>query len=61
MNPEEYRRVGELYHAALERPTNERKGFLDGACGGDADIAPRGGLPAARARAGWRFHRLTGG
>ncbi len=38
MNPEEYRRVGELYHAALERPTDERKGFLDGACGGDADL-----------------------
>ena len=38
MNPEEYKRVGEVYHAALERPTNERKGFLDGACGGDAEL-----------------------
>ena len=38
MNREEYQRVGEIYHAALERPTGERKDFLDSACGGDPEL-----------------------
>src|SRR5262245_29093870 len=35
MNAERWRRVEQIYHAALERPPNERSTFLEGACGGD--------------------------
>jgi serine/threonine protein kinase/Flp pilus assembly protein TadD len=35
MTPEQYRRVGELYHAALELAPEDRMDFLGGACGDD--------------------------
>ncbi|HKS08135.1 MAG TPA: protein kinase [Pyrinomonadaceae bacterium] len=38
MTPELYRRVNELFHAALERRAEERAAFLDDACGVDATL-----------------------
>src|SRR5262245_43258324 len=38
MTPEFWRRVEELFQAALERPPEDRKGFLDEACRSDADL-----------------------
>jgi serine/threonine protein kinase len=38
LEPDRWRRIDELYHAALERQPNERDGFLAGACQGDADL-----------------------
>jgi serine/threonine protein kinase/tetratricopeptide (TPR) repeat protein len=38
ITPERWRRIEELYHAALERDEREREGFLSGACGGDEDL-----------------------
>ena len=38
MDPERWRRVGELFHRALERDPGERTRFLDEACGGDAAL-----------------------
>ena len=38
MDPERWRRVEELYHAALERRPEERAGFLRDACGEDATL-----------------------
>jgi predicted ATPase/serine/threonine protein kinase len=38
MNPDEYQRIGQLYHAALDLPRERRSAFLDGACGGDEDL-----------------------
>jgi serine/threonine protein kinase/tetratricopeptide (TPR) repeat protein len=35
MNPERWRRAEELFHAALERSPDERRAFLDQACGED--------------------------
>ena len=35
MDPERWRRVGDLFHRALERDADDRARFLDGACGGD--------------------------
>src|ERR1051325_2573356 len=35
MNPELWRKIEELYYAALEREPRERAVFLDAACGGD--------------------------
>jgi serine/threonine protein kinase len=35
MEPERWRQVERLYHAALERATEERAAFLDGACADD--------------------------
>ena len=35
MNPERWKRIEEIYHAALERPLAEREDFLNGACQGD--------------------------
>jgi len=35
MTPERYRRIGELYHEALERGPGQRDAFLDLACAGD--------------------------
>ena len=35
MTPEQYQRIGQLYHAALDLPPETRASFLDGACGGD--------------------------
>jgi serine/threonine protein kinase/lipopolysaccharide biosynthesis regulator YciM len=38
MTPEQYRRVGELYHAAMELAPEARPDFLTGACGGDDEL-----------------------
>jgi Tol biopolymer transport system component len=38
MTPEQYRRVGELYHAAMELAPEVRADFLSGACGGDEEL-----------------------
>jgi predicted ATPase/serine/threonine protein kinase len=35
MNGELYERIGQLFHAALELPREQRAAFLTGACGGD--------------------------
>ena len=38
MNPERWRKVEELFHAALERAPEARPAFLDGASSEDADL-----------------------
>ena len=38
MNQELWRKVEDLFHAALERAPEERQSFLDGACNGDATL-----------------------
>ena len=38
MDADRFRRVEELYHAALERPSDERSAFLDEACANDAQL-----------------------
>jgi len=38
MEQEVWRRAEELFHAALERPAEARKAFLDEACGADAEL-----------------------
>jgi serine/threonine protein kinase len=38
MTPEQYRRVGELYHAAMELAPEARQDFLIKACGGDDEL-----------------------
>ena len=41
MNPEELRRIEELYHAALEVDTEKRAAFLNQACGRDTNLLRR--------------------
>jgi len=38
MTPERWRQTEQLYHAALERPPEERASFLDEACAGDEEL-----------------------
>ncbi len=38
MDPERWQRIGELFHRALEHGAEERSGFLDDACRGDAAL-----------------------
>src|SRR4030095_15237266 len=38
MEPERWRRVEELYHAALRVTTDQRAAFLKDACGGDEEL-----------------------
>ena len=38
MTPEQYQRVGQLYHAVLDLPRENRSSFLDGACAGDDEL-----------------------
>src|SRR6266704_5424084 len=38
MTPERWRRIEEVYHAALDRQEQERDGFLSAACGGDEGL-----------------------
>ena len=38
MNPERWRHIERLYHAALERPSREREAFLESECRGDDDL-----------------------
>lgn len=53
MNPERYRRAGELYHTALALPPDRRAEFLEQSCAGDLDLlAEVESLLAAHADAG---------
>jgi predicted ATPase/serine/threonine protein kinase len=38
MSPQLFQRVREIYHAALDRPSDERSSFLEQACSGDANL-----------------------
>jgi Tol biopolymer transport system component len=38
MDPQNFKRVEELYHAALEQPLGERESFVSRACDGDQDL-----------------------
>src|ERR671922_484558 len=38
MEPERWKRIEELYHAALERPDTERAAFVQQACDGDHEL-----------------------
>jgi tetratricopeptide (TPR) repeat protein len=38
MNPDRWREIERLYHAALERPESQRGAFLEEACGGDSAL-----------------------
>lgn len=38
MTPERWQQIDDLLQAALERPEDERAGFLDGACNSDAEL-----------------------
>jgi eukaryotic-like serine/threonine-protein kinase len=38
MHPERWRRIDELFHAAVERSADERRGFLEQACGADVSL-----------------------
>jgi len=38
MNPDRWREIERVFHAALERPENQRAAFLDQACAGDAAL-----------------------
>lgn len=41
MNPEQWRKISELFEAALERPVDQRAAFLAHACAGDNEIRRR--------------------
>jgi serine/threonine protein kinase len=41
MTPEQYQRIGELYHEALERSPDERAAYLKEACAGDEELRRR--------------------
>jgi serine/threonine protein kinase/Tfp pilus assembly protein PilF len=38
MDPDRWTRVQSLFHEALDRPENERRAFLEGECGEDAEL-----------------------
>jgi hypothetical protein len=38
MDQESWLKVEEVFHAALERPREQRQEWLDGACDGDAEL-----------------------
>lgn len=38
MNPDQWKRIEQVFEAVLEVPVPERPGFLQQACGGDADL-----------------------
>src|SRR5881394_2739563 len=38
MNPTRWRQIDAVYKATLECPADERKGYLDGACGEDVEL-----------------------
>ena len=38
MNPQQYQKVGQLYHEALDLPAERRSAFLDRACAGDEGL-----------------------
>ena len=38
MDPRRWAKIEGIFHAALERPPDQRPAFLAAACGGDADL-----------------------
>src|SRR5678815_1597929 len=38
MTPDQWAKVEEIFHAALEMPAHDRDAYLDRACGNDADL-----------------------
>jgi hypothetical protein len=38
LTPQQFARVRAIFEAALERPAADRRGYVDGACGSDADL-----------------------
>ncbi len=61
MTPEQYEKVGQLFHAALELPPDRRSAFLSGACRRGRRPAPRSGVAAPRARPGRQLRRGSAG
>jgi serine/threonine-protein kinase len=41
MTPERHARIQEIFEAAIELPDHQRRAFIDGECGGDADLRHR--------------------
>lgn len=41
MTPERWQKIEELFHSALQRKPDERRGFLDEACEGDVELGKR--------------------
>jgi eukaryotic-like serine/threonine-protein kinase len=41
MTPEQWRKITELFEAALDRPSDQRAAFLEDACGGDGELQRR--------------------
>jgi len=39
MDADRWQRISRLYHEALERPVDQRRAFLDAACGGDKALS----------------------
>ncbi|HEX6183590.1 MAG TPA: protein kinase [Pyrinomonadaceae bacterium] len=59
MTPERWRRIKELFHAAVELAPEERGAFLDANCAGDAEVrAEVESLVAAHEREGDFFYEL---
>src|SRR5262245_2932427 len=52
MNPEQYEKIGQLFHAALELPLEGRSGFLRTACTTDEELRQVESLLAAHEQAG---------
>ena len=61
MTPEQYQRIGELYHAALELAPEARPAFLASACGGDDELRREVESLLRARRAGGRLYRREGG
>jgi hypothetical protein len=38
MDPERWKKVEQIYNSALERKTDQRQAYLDGACAGDREL-----------------------
>ena len=55
VNPDRWRRVEELCHAALERDVTERSAFVATACGGDSDLRREVEALLAHAESAERF------
>jgi hypothetical protein len=43
MSPQLFQRVREIYHAALDRPSDQRSSFLEQGCSGDAACRMKSG------------------
>jgi predicted ATPase/serine/threonine protein kinase len=52
MNPEQYEKIGQIFHAALDLPLEGRPGFLRSACATDEELRQVASLLEAHERAG---------